>query len=122
MSLKRDRSSVIVLHCMNRRRRGKVSAVGLPAVEPRAAAPPPAGIRVLDFTHIVAGPFCTRILADLGAEVLHVETRSRAGGLGFHPDVRDPRVHRSKKSITLNLKHEGGRAAAIRLAGVTDVI
>ena len=96
--------------------------VGLHAEARTAAAPPLAGIRVLDFTHIVAGPFCTRILADLGAEVLHVETRSRAGGLGFHPDVRDPRVHRSKKSITLNLKHEGGRAAAIRLAGVTDVI
>jgi crotonobetainyl-CoA:carnitine CoA-transferase CaiB-like acyl-CoA transferase len=99
-----------------------MSVAGLPAVEPRAVAPPLDGVRVLDFTHIVAGPFCTRILADLGAEVLHVETRSRTEGLGVHPDRRDVRVDRSKKSITLNLKHEAGRATAARLAAVADVI
>jgi len=85
-------------------------------------APPLAGVRVLDFTHIVAGPFCTRILADLGAEVLHVETRSRTEGLGVHPDRRDVRVDRNKESITLNLKHEAGQATAARLATVADVI
>ena len=99
-----------------------MSVAGLPAVESRATAPPLQGIRVLDFTHIVAGPFCTRILADLGAEVLHVETRSRTEGVGVHPGRRDVRVDRSKKSITLNLKHEGGQAAATRLASVADVI
>jgi crotonobetainyl-CoA:carnitine CoA-transferase CaiB-like acyl-CoA transferase len=99
-----------------------VSVAGLPAVEPRATAPPLQGVRVLDFTHIVAGPFCTRILADLGAEVLHVETRSRTEGVGVHPGRRDVRVDRSKKSITLNLKHEAGQAAAARLASVADVI
>jgi len=78
---------------------------------------------VLDFTHIVAGPFCTRILADLGAEVLHVETRTRTEGVGVHnDDRRDPRGHRNKESITLNLKHEAGRAACVRLAQVADVI
>jgi benzylsuccinate CoA-transferase BbsF subunit len=92
------------------------------AVERKATTPPLEGVRVLDFTHIVAGPFCTRILADLGAEVLHVETLSRTGGVGVHPGRRDVRVDRSKKSITLNLKHEGARAAAARLAGVADVI
>ncbi len=88
-------------------------------------APPLHGVRVLDFTHIVAGPFCTRILADLGAEVLHVETRSRTEGVGVRPgqpERRDVRVHRSKKSITLNLKHEAGQATAARLASVADVI
>src|SRR5438552_4926642 len=94
-----------------------------PAVE-RSAAPPLAGVRVLDFTHIVAGPFCTRILADLGAEVLHVETRTRTEGVGVHLDLdrRDVRVHRNKESITLNLKHEAGRAAAAQLASKADVI
>src|SRR5688500_3514586 len=102
-----------------------MSVAGVPIGERSAAAPPLAGVRVLDFTHIVAGPFCTRILADLGAEVLHVETRTRTEGVGVRPDQperRDVRVHRSKKSITLNLKHEAGRAAAKRLAGVADVI
>ncbi|HZT06126.1 MAG TPA: CoA transferase [Chloroflexota bacterium] len=88
-------------------------------------APPLDGVRVLDFTHIVAGPFCTRILADLGAEVLHVETRSRTEGMGVHAgrqERRDARVHRNKKSITLNLKHERGQAIAARLASVADVL
>lgn len=92
------------------------------AGEQNATAAPLTGVRVLDFTHIVAGPFCTRILADLGAEVLHVETQTRTEGLGIHPDRRDVRVDRNKKSITLNLKHDAGRATAIRLASVAAVI
>jgi benzylsuccinate CoA-transferase BbsF subunit len=99
-----------------------MSVVDEPAVQRKAADPPLLGVRVLDFTHIVAGPFCTRILADLGAEVLHVETRTRAGGLGVHPDRRDVRVDRSKKSVALNLKHERGQATAAQLAHVADVI
>src|SRR5437870_3546547 len=101
-----------------------MKAVSSPRGQQSATAPPLTGVRVLDFTHIVAGPFCTRILADLGAEVLHVETRTRTEGVGVHTDLerRDVRVHRNKESITLNLKHEAGRAAAARLASKADVI
>src|SRR2546425_3914720 len=103
--------------------RNEMSVLDSPAVERGAMAPPLQGVRVLDFTHIVAGPFCTRILADLGAEVLHVETRTRTEGVGVHTDERrDPRVHRNKESITLNLKHEAGQATCTRLAAVADVI
>src|SRR3954454_22357118 len=100
-----------------------MSVIDSPAVERGAAAPPLQGVRVLDFTHIVAGPFCTGILADLGAEVLHVETATRTEGLGVHLDERrDPRVHRNKESIKLNLKTEQGRATTVRLAAMADVI
>jgi crotonobetainyl-CoA:carnitine CoA-transferase CaiB-like acyl-CoA transferase len=93
------------------------------------------GIRVLDFSHVFAGPFCTRTLADLGAEILHVETRSRQtraapasgqrdGGDGDGQDDlhRPGYAHRNKQSITLNLKTAAGRDVAARLAAVSDVL
>ncbi len=95
-----------------------------------ASAAPLAGIRVLDFAHVFAGPFCTRCLADLGAEVLHVETRSRQsrnapadGGKDGDDNLHRPGyAHRSKQSITLNLKNSSARRVAQRLASVADVI
>jgi crotonobetainyl-CoA:carnitine CoA-transferase CaiB-like acyl-CoA transferase len=87
------------------------------------------GIRVLDFTHVLAGPFCTRLLADLGAEVVRLESSK-------HPDhpwqstfVSDDGRHasylntnRSKCSIAIDLKNEAGRQIAYRLAAVADVV
>jgi crotonobetainyl-CoA:carnitine CoA-transferase CaiB-like acyl-CoA transferase len=94
---------------------------------------PLAGVRVLDFGHIVAAPFCTRILADLGADVVKIETSLRkdfAGGTrtkpaGSDPEERPPAYHninRNKRSLTINLKSESGKALAARMAEMADVL
>lgn len=90
---------------------------------------PLAGIRVLDFTHVLAGPMCTRLLTDLGAEVLRVESTRRADTpwrTTSDPDLDRTyayvMVHRGKKSITIDLKSEAGGDLARRLAGVADVV
>jgi crotonobetainyl-CoA:carnitine CoA-transferase CaiB-like acyl-CoA transferase len=79
------------------------------------------GLRVLDFTWVVAGPVATRALADLGAEVIRVERRDstdfgdRRGGLSGT-------LMRGKRSIVLNLADPRGVALARRLALQSDVI
>ncbi|KQP14468.1 CaiB/BaiF CoA-transferase family protein [Pseudorhodoferax sp. Leaf265] len=85
---------------------------------------PLAGIRVLEFTHMVMGPTCGMVLADLGAEVIKVEppggdkTRKLPGlGIGFFRSF-----NRNKKSIVLDITSEEGRATATELAGQCDVV
>lgn len=86
-----------------------------------------AGIRVLEIGHFVAAPFCTRLLGDLGAEVIKIEP---LGGdpvrqWGAQVDGRSLwwSVHgRNKHSIALDLKTEAGRAVAIDLAAECDVV
>jgi crotonobetainyl-CoA:carnitine CoA-transferase CaiB-like acyl-CoA transferase len=87
------------------------------------------GIRVLDFSHVLAGPMCTRLLVDLGAEVLRVESTKRADTpwrSTSDPDLKRMHayimVHRGKKSITLDLKSETGGDLARRLATAADVV
>jgi crotonobetainyl-CoA:carnitine CoA-transferase CaiB-like acyl-CoA transferase len=81
------------------------------------------GIRVLEFTHMVMGPSCGMILADLGAEVIKVEplqgdsTRRLMGsGTGFFPTF-----NRNKKSIAIDTKTEQGRELVLRLVATVDV-
>jgi len=81
------------------------------------------GIRVLEFTHMVMGPSCGMILADLGAEVIKVEplqgdaTRRLMGsGVGFFPTF-----NRNKKSIAIDTATEQGRAIVHRLVATVDV-
>jgi crotonobetainyl-CoA:carnitine CoA-transferase CaiB-like acyl-CoA transferase len=82
------------------------------------------GIRVVEFTHMVMGPTCGMVLADLGAEVIKVEpvagdnTRRLLGsGAGFFP-----LFNRNKKSIALDLQQAAGREAALRLCATADVV
>ena len=89
-----------------------------------AAALPLAGLRVVEFTHMVRGPTCGMVLADMGAEVIKVEpiegdrTRHLLGaGAGFFP-----LFNRNKKSIALNLHTAEGAAAARALAASADVV
>jgi crotonobetainyl-CoA:carnitine CoA-transferase CaiB-like acyl-CoA transferase len=85
---------------------------------------PYAGIRVVEFTHMVMGPTCGMVLGDLGAEVIKVEppqgdnTRRLLGsGAGFFP-----LFNRNKKSIALDLQTAEGREAALRLIATADVV
>ena len=84
---------------------------------------PLAGVRVIEFTHMVMGPSCGMVLADLGAEVIKVEplagdnTRRLLGsGAGFFG-----MFNRNKKSIALDIKSARGREIVLRLAAGADV-
>ena len=90
-----------------------------------AARPLPlTGLRVVEFTHMVMGPTCGMVLADMGAEVIKVEpidgdrTRHLLGaGAGFFP-----MFNRNKKSIAIDLHHPAGAEVARRLAATADVV
>ena len=95
---------------------------GLP--NQKSAPQPLAGLRVVEFTHMVMGPTCGMVLADMGAEVIKVEpiegegTRRLLGaGAGFFP-----MFNRNKKSIAIDLKQPAGAAVARRLAASADVV
>ncbi len=79
------------------------------------------GVRVLDFTWVVAGPVAARILADLGAEVIKVE-RPNATDFGARRGGLSGTLSRGKRSVVLNLADERGRALARRLGAVSDVV
>lgn len=93
---------------------------------------PLAGVRVVDFTHVIAGPYCTMLLADAGAEVIKIEPPG-----GEYARVRGPRrtrpdgesvsaygaaVSRGKKDVLLDLKNEYGRDIAEKLILNSDVV
>jgi crotonobetainyl-CoA:carnitine CoA-transferase CaiB-like acyl-CoA transferase len=91
---------------------------------------PLAGVRVLDFTRVVSGPYCALMLGDLGAEVIKAEplegddTRRIVTYEGRRPEDHDyfNSLNRNKKSITLNLKHPEARAIALGVARHCDVL
>ena len=97
------------------------------------SAPQLSGVRVIDLTWIVAGPTCTRMLADFGAEVIRVENQQTLDSIRFgrpHPNGFEPPdssgmfnwLNRGKRSITLNARHPQGLDLLKRLLAVSDVL
>ena len=86
---------------------------------------PLAGIRVIEFSHVIMGPSCGLILGDLGADVIKVEPvpdgdntrRLRGSGVGFFVTF-----NRNKRSIALDLDKEAGRSIAEKLIESADVV
>ncbi len=85
------------------------------------------GIRVLDLTQVMAGPYCTMLLCDMGADVIKVEpptgdsTRRMPGAVGTDSPSFNA-VNRGKRGIVVDLKHAAGRDTARRLAVSADVL
>src|SRR6185295_171670 len=85
------------------------------------------GLRVLDVTQVMAGPFCAMLLADLGADVIKVEppggdsTRQMPGAVGADSPSFNA-VNRGKRSIVIDLKTKSGRDVFERLARSSDIL
>ena len=89
------------------------------------------GIRVIDLSHVLAAPTTTMFLADLGAEVIHIEPPNGDDAREFGPFAGEPdknrsgyfiSLNRNKKSVVLNLRHERGKEILRRLLAVADVV
>jgi crotonobetainyl-CoA:carnitine CoA-transferase CaiB-like acyl-CoA transferase len=96
--------------------------------EPSSWPGPLAGIRVLDFTRVLAGPAASLALADLGAEVIKIEPPGSGDETRDFPPIRDGESHyflsvnRGKKSIVIDLKSEAGVQLAKDLAAKCDIV
>ncbi|MFN0145422.1 MAG: CoA transferase [Dehalococcoidia bacterium] len=108
----------------------RVSATGLgwderpPAVENDAVPParPLEGVRILDFTHVLAGPFGTRVLADLGADVLKLGSAARSGAANSPAHPYYISWNRNKRSLMVDMATAKGKALARRLAERSDAV
>src|SRR5688572_10861035 len=96
-----------------------------------SAQPALTGIRVLDFTRFVAGPYVTMLLADAGAEVVKIEPLGGEETRRLDPKIDTPtgqasgyfhRFNRSKKSVALDLQSERGRRIVLDLLPAFDVV
>jgi len=86
------------------------------------------GIKILDMTRVLAGPFCTMVLADLGAEVIKVEVPATGDDSRTFPPFKGDEsayfinFNRNKKSIVLDLKRDGDREKFLSIVGHMDVV
>jgi crotonobetainyl-CoA:carnitine CoA-transferase CaiB-like acyl-CoA transferase len=89
---------------------------------------PLSGIRVVDLTRILAGPFCTMLLADMGADIIKIETPGVGDPLRTQGAIRDglswysAGFNRNKRSLSLNLRSDDGKAVLARLIAGSDVL
>lgn len=89
---------------------------------------PLSGIRVLDLTRVLAGPYCGMLLGDMGAEVIKIEEPSRGDDSRGYPPFEKgisayfANLNRNKKSVALNLKDSKAKEVLIKLIKVSDVI
>jgi len=87
-----------------------------------------AGITVVDLSRLLPGPYCSMVLADLGADVIKVEEPGRGDYLRDFPPKANKEgamylaINRNKKSMTLNLKTEQGREILFELVRKADVL
>ena len=82
------------------------------------------GVRILDFTWVVAGPVATRILADQGAEVIKIERgdQNATSVMGPRRIGLQGELHRNKRSAAINMNHPHGVELARRLAAISDLV
>ncbi len=86
------------------------------------------GIRVLDLTRVLAGPYCTMMLADLGAEVIKIEAPNGGDDMRHYPPFRNDSsvffayLNRNKQGISLNLKTEKGRELFLKMVECVDIV
>lgn len=102
-----------------------------PHPEPTPNRPLPlAGVRVLDVSQVMAGPYCSMLLGDMGADVIKIEPPGAGDqtrrAMGFKMKGDDSlgylNMNRNKRSLALNLKSEAGRQLLLRLAKTADVL
>ncbi|MBM4204756.1 MAG: CoA transferase [Gammaproteobacteria bacterium] len=80
------------------------------------------GLRVLDFTHVLAGPYATRILGDMGADVVKVNSRERAIAGNGPESPYYIMWNRNKRALALNMRSDSGKALCRRLCDNADVV
>ena len=96
-------------------------------------AGPLSGLKVTDFTWVVVGPFCTKTLADLGAEVIKIEARNRPDPMRNYINRYDDipnsspygvfdNINRNKLGITVNSRHPDGMKLIKDIIAVSDVV
>lgn len=98
--------------------------------EPSSRPLPLSGVRVLDVSQVMAGPYCCMLLADLGADVIKIEPPGTGdqtrGAMGFKMKGSDSmgflNMNRNKRSLTLNLKSEAGKKVFFELVKTADIL